>query len=130
MILEVLVAAGVVADVATGFYDARTTVTGIKKGVGVEGNALITAIFGDKPSFLSLTIYNLGITAGFVGIEYVANHYLIYALMGGAIGALFADAGKHITGAKNWQWLMKGGNPRPKQSVIQKFIGLLSWNED
>jgi hypothetical protein len=25
---------------------------------------------------------------------------------------------------------MNGGNPNPKQTAFQKFIGLLSWNED
>jgi hypothetical protein len=130
MNVEVLIAAAALADIATGFYDAHWTDVGIKKGVAVEENTIIKAIFSDKPYFAELCLFNVAQTALFVILTLLAQRGSIYALIGGGIGALFASAGLHIRGAKNWQWLLKGGNPRPKQSAFQKFIGFLSWNED
>jgi len=119
-----------VADIVAGIRDATITVQGIQKGVAVEGNDIIVKLFSNKPKSWQLDIYNTVVTAlGVVlGVEFYHLH--IWALAGGAVGLLLVDTGKHLLAVKNWRYLIAGGNPHPSQTAFQKFIGLLSWNED
>jgi len=129
-LLGLLIAVPYITDQIAGAYDAERTDKGIRSGVAVEGNAVIKLFFGDKPSLKQLDAFNIvrGTLFAFVGV--LSLFFAIWALYGGAIGALIATTFGHIVGGKNWEYLMAGGNPNPKQNAFQKIIGLLSWNED
>ena len=138
-------AAVAAADVAGGIYDANETSKGIKAGVAVEGNSIITTLARtDKPSNLFLQVYNfvfVGIVAGLA--IFLVHHFpgqnLEYAAMGGSQAALAADALKHLQAGLKWRFLLKGGKldfdgfPIPTDgkevahSAWAKFIGPWIW---
>lgn len=129
MIPEILFTASTAADVAFGVYDARQTVKGIKQGAAVEGNPIIKAFAGQKPGMAALCTYNLTWDAAFIvfALIFGIGNPPLFVLL---TGPMLAGALKHLVAAKNWKWLMAGGKPQPKQNAFQKFIGLLSWNEE
>src|ERR1700757_668963 len=118
MIFFLILAIAVVADLVGGFYDAAKTAEGLSRGFA-EGNAIL----GRRPSHLRVVTYNIAITAVFTIMAVLGWHYAIYALAGGGIGGLFANAGKHVIAGKNWVWLLRGGAAQPKQTVFQKIVG-------
>lgn len=126
---EYVIAVAAITDFLTGLFDAEETDKGIKKGVGVEDNALIKTLFSNKPSLAQLDIYNTSTLILGAAAATVAWHFQVWTLAGGAVGFLLGDAGLHVRGIKNWQYLIAGGNPNPKQSAFQKFVGFLSWHQ-
>jgi hypothetical protein len=111
-------------DTVAGILDADQTHAGITKGVGVEGNKLIVALFGQKPSLAQLDIYNISTMLIYNSI--VLAGILLHnnpALLGLGFGALLADGGLHLVGLHNWKYLIAGGNPNPNQTAWQKFLG-------
>lgn len=128
MIWYILLAIAAIADLVCGLVDAKTTAKDLPTGVAVEGNKVIDFLFGtNKPSLTELIAFNVAQTVLFATVGVVATMFGVWAFAGGAIGGLFATAGKHLVGAANWKYLVAGGNPRPNQSAFQKFVGLLSW---
>jgi hypothetical protein len=133
------------ADAAAGIYDANETSKGIKAGVGVEGNSVITTLARtDKPSNLFLQVYNfafIGIVAGLA--LFLTHHFpqqnLEYTAIGGSLASLAADGLKHLQAGLKWRFLTSGGKldfdgfPIPadgKQvahSAWAKFIGPWIW---
>lgn len=142
--LAALISVSAVDGVA-GIFDANETSKGIKAGVGVEGNEIITTLARtNKPSNLFLQVYNfafIGIVAGLA--TFLVHHFpgqnVEYAAMGGSLAALFADAAKHLQAGLQWRYMIGGGKldvdgfPIPANGVQvahsawAKFIGPWIW---
>lgn len=85
-----------------GWLDATHSANGIKLGLFVEGNSMIAGIYGRKPTFRQLMIFNLtqcsvlcifAVISPFVPGDYVDSPFLMLA-----ISAQAADAAHHIKG--------------------------------
>jgi hypothetical protein len=85
--------------------DVRYTVRGIAKGLGVEGNAVIRDMFGNKPSafqlytsnlLLSLPMIACGLLGAFAGLP----NPEVYTGLGA--GSMLAYAALHLKGAYDW----------------------------
>ena len=135
----------VAVDAATSVYDANETSKGIKAGVGVEGNEVITTLARtNKPSNLFLQVYNLAFIALVGGLAlFLIHHFpgqnVEYVAMGGSLAGLFADAAKHLQAGLQWRYMIGGGKldfdgfPIPADgkevahSAWAKFIGPWIW---
>lgn len=108
-------------------YDATTTQKGIKAGVAVEGNPLIVAAFGNKPSLLQCLAIDLPIRlalmTAFLFIPAPARYPLAWYAMG--TGAFMVYGLKNVQGARQWNWMLKNpGKPLPQPtSIWQQFLG-------
>lgn len=131
MVFEIVMAALVVADLLTGWMDARITDKGIKAGIGVEANEIITTIARtNKPSLKTLVIYNLVQMGVFLGLGFAAIHfgtenipYVGYGMMPAVIAV---DAAKHYQGFRQWAWMFRNPTKRIEDmsfTAWQKFIG-------
>lgn len=133
------------ADVVASIYDANETSKGIKAGVGVEANEIITTLARtNKPSNLFLQVYNFAFIGGVAGLAlFLIHHFpsqnVEYVAMGGSLAGLAADALKHLQAGLKWRFMIGGGKldfdgfPIPadgKQvahSAWAKFIGPWIW---
>ena len=108
IIFVIIFAAAIVADI----YDIRLTVAGIKKGVGVEGNSIITTLAGtDKPTWFQLLWINMLVPILPIGISGLISAYdnppasIFFSLM------LAFQVYGHWRGGRAWVYLINGGNP-------------------
>ena len=135
MVWQLITAAFVAADLLTGWMDARITNKGIKAGIGIEGNEILTTIAGTKtPSLKALVIYNLAQLAIGVGVSLIfAYHFPATSAtspvyLGRVIAPVFAavDAAKHYQGFRQWAWMFRNPGKRvedQENTAWQKFIG-------
>ena len=105
------------AAIAADLYDISKTRQGIKLGVGVEGNGMIVTLAGtDKPSYLQLLVINMLIPIlpfGILG--------LIFGYDNGPGALMFTiclafQVYGHYMAARQWVYLIKGGNPNTMSS--------------
>jgi Flp pilus assembly pilin Flp len=101
----------IAACVAADLYDITKTVAGIKKGVGVEGSAVINFFTRtNKPSFLQLLVVNM-----FVPIVPMALPGLILshnvAVEAFSIVGMLIGVYTHVHGGLDWKALIGGANP-------------------
>lgn len=100
------------AVIAATLYDIKWTLKGIAKGVGVEANVIITKLAGTvKPSFRQLLLINLLIPILPLGLPGLVLGWHNGPLCAFSITALLPGIYTHIHGARDWQYLLKGGNP-------------------
>lgn len=111
-----------VFDLVAGAYDAYETSIGLKKGVGVEGNALIKLLSGSKPKTWALIFVPIVFTAGFTALSLTHNP----ALVGGSVGALVASGASHIQAGLKWKFLNNGGQIDRQKPYTwwQKLLGM------
>ena len=75
MVWELVIAGLAGLDAVMGWMDARITNKGIKAGIGVEANEVITTIFRtDKPSLTQLCVYNALQMGVFLGVGLFLHH--------------------------------------------------------
>jgi hypothetical protein len=132
MTFAILIALLTALAVAADIFDVTKTVQGIKLGVGIEANELITTIARtDKPSAAVLYAINLFAIAaytlaGFIGLFVTLPGFVGVGLVAGSIVILPIAAVKHIQGGREWIWMMK--NPMKKlpqpSTIWQKFVGV------
>jgi hypothetical protein len=113
IIFVVIFAAAIVADI----YDIRLTVAGIKKGVGVEGNSIITTLAGtDKPTWFQLLWINMLVPILPIGIPGLIFSYQ------NTPGAVFFSicmgfqVYSHWRGGAAWAAFIGGVNPNTYHS--------------
>ena len=135
MVWQLITAAFTVADLLTGWMDARITNKGIKAGIGIEGNELITTIFRtQKPSLVQLAGYNVAKLALWMGVGLIfAYHFPATSAtspvyLGRVLCPIFAavDAAKHYQGFRQWAWMFRNPGKRvedQENTAWQKFIG-------
>ena len=107
-------------------YDLIWTGRGLKAGLAVEGNTLITGIFGDKPTFLQRLAVDGTLRVLLFGVGFIpggSDYPAVFTAL--AIGALTVAGVKNIQGARQWQWLFKNpGKTIPVlESVWQQIVG-------
>lgn len=111
-------------------FDIINTHRGLIRGLAVEGNSWIVAIFGNKPSLLALYVFDVVIWVLMAVPGVLGLHFENYALLGASIGAFLAFGGHHIQGGLKWGLLLQG-KPLPTTNSMtawQKFVGWLSYN--
>lgn len=101
-------------DVVGVIYDAVYSEVGIKAGYAVEGNTLITKLFGTvKPSAVQLYVENFAQLAIMFGLAAVGvlkgPENIPYVAFGGGMVGLLLDALHHIQGGLKWRYLLRGG---------------------
>jgi hypothetical protein len=106
MILIVILLSSVLTLAISQYLDVLYTSRGIRAGVGVEGNALVTYFIGHKPSAWALHIHNTALSIllfipAFIGIGHGWPFTFIY------IGAAFGYAARHFQGALKWRALLR-----------------------
>ena len=126
MIKEYIVGALAVVDIVAMVYDISKTEEGLKKGVGVEGNEVVTYLFGLKPGTVQLDLWNGAWIAGFaaLGLVHFGNINMAYAAVGASVAALAVDTVKHYLGGRLWSALLTGKKLKQDRTAWQKFLGL------
>ena len=106
-------------------YDAYETNRGIKAGVALEGNWLISAIWGKKPKFWQLLSVDVPIRLGLAALALIPSPMYPHAMTACAVGALTFAGVKNIQGARQWLWMFKNpGKTLPLMgSAWKQFIG-------
>lgn len=131
MFLEILLAV-TAADSLTSVMDANETSKGIKAGIGVEGNEIITTLARtQKPSNLFLHAYNFAFVGIVLGLAALGQHLAqapgtvaVVSVMPPVV--LAVDAAKHYQGYRQWKWMFANPGKRvedQEQTSWQKFIG-------
>lgn len=93
-------------DGIAGFLDAHITDLGIRKGIAVEGNELLTKLSGTvRPKFWQINVYNFGqmlvlSVPGIFGIFYNNNPLIFLSAV-----MLATDAAGHVKGFFQWRKL-------------------------
>lgn len=111
---------------AASAFDALETVTGLRKGVAVEGNSIINWLGGsDKPPAWAIWTFNTARIVLAAALGLVPNP----AFTGAAFGALITFTIGHIQAGRKWAYLNAGGKIDPTKAYTwwQKFLGL-DWN--
>lgn len=104
-------------------YDAYMSAKGIKAGIALEGNAVVTSISGTKsPSFWKIFLIEAGVIRVPIFIlGAVTNVYLAFLF---AISLLTMGL-KNVQSARQWQWMFSHpGQKLPEANTVwQKFFG-------
>jgi hypothetical protein len=109
-------------DAIASVYDVSSTEKGIKRGVGVEGNEVVTTLARtDKPGSLFLYLWNFGFITLIAALGSFVNNP---AVTGFSIAVLAVDAAKHVIGGYKWNVLLRGGTLPTETTAWQKFLGL------
>lgn len=123
MIGILFVAVASIFDLVAGYLDASASEAGFVKGYE-EGNDLITKVFGKKPSFVDLMIYNVFFTALFAtpGFCFYNNPTIFPA----SVVVLAVSGTKHILSVRTWKLAFKtdGASLVAAKTAWQKFLGL------
>ena len=108
-------------------FDSYYTNKGIKSGVAVEGNALIVAIWGNKPKLWQLWSVDGTIRAAMLAAALFVPSSEDYpkAWVALGIGAFIAYGFKNWQGGRQWKWVMKNpGKTVPWMNTFwEQFIG-------
>jgi hypothetical protein len=102
-IILVLIAA--LFDAIGGFLDATETHKGIVRGVAVEGNTWLVALWGDKPSYAKLLLWVAiflvpqAVCGFFLAHSSSYTHHMVSAL---PVGGMLGDGARHFYYA--WKW--------------------------
>lgn len=132
MVFAIVIAVLVALDLITGWMDARITNKGIKAGIGVEANEVITTLARtNKPSLTTLVLYNVAQMGVFLALGlFLKLHFpgqnLSYVATGGLPAFLAVDAAKHYQGFRQWAWMFRNPTKRIEdqtQTAWQKFVG-------
>ena len=131
MIWELVIAGLSGLDIVMGWMDARITNKGIKAGIGVEANEIITTLYRtNKPSLTQLVIFNTLQMGVFLGLGIAAVHFgtenVPYIGYGALPAVLAVDAAKHYQGFREWAWMFRNPGKRIEDipmTAWQKFIG-------
>ncbi len=109
-------------DVVSTIFDVTLTETGIAKGVGVEGNEVVTTLSGtSKPGRVFLYLWNGLFIVAFVALGLFFNNPAAHGI---ALVVLAVDSVKHWIGGRMWKTLLKGGTIKQDHTIWQKFLGL------
>lgn len=95
-------------DLLAGFLDAHITDLGIRKGISVEGNSMITGLWRtSRPKLWQLITFNL-IQASVLCVFAILSPWNsepgVFLML--SASALGADAARHFQGA--WKWRRLG----------------------
>jgi hypothetical protein len=102
-----------------GVFDAHATIAGIEKGVGVEGNSLITFWAGNKPKLWQLYLFNNVVIGIPLLVAALFAHSVVLPIA--MTGSLLANALHHIVGKNEWEWLIANpGKFLPGDTLLQK----------
>ena len=100
-----------VAVLIADIYDIKQSLKGIQKGVGVEGNSIITTLAGtNKPTFFQYLWINLLIPILPLGVPGLISLHNP-GLSAFSATALSFGIYSHIHGGLDWQYLINGGDP-------------------
>lgn len=108
-------------------FDISNTIRGLRAGVAVEGNSLVVAIAGNKPTLVQLTTIEgavrlaLLVAALFIPTPEGLPH-IWQAVFS---GAFFSYGLKNIQGGRQWRWLLANpGKSLPQQHTVwEKLTG-------
>jgi len=128
MLLTTVFLVVLIANILATVYDVVKTEQGLKKGVGQEGNEIVTNLFGAKPGSLQLYLWNFVFTGAFstavilwgfgpTSVLGLLSKGLFFSFIG-------VDAARHYLGGRLWDHLLTGKPLKKDRTAWEKFLGL------